>query len=42
MGWRLAQLPLPLMAAAAEKTTPGVSLVTGPEGGLVIVHGPTP
>jgi hypothetical protein len=38
----LAQLPLPVMAAAAEKITPGMSLVTGLEGGLVPVHGPTP
>jgi hypothetical protein len=38
----LVQLPLPLMAAAAEKIASEVSLVTGPEGGLVIVHGPTP
>jgi hypothetical protein len=37
----MGQLLLPVMAAAAEKIMPGVSLVTGPEGGLVIVHGPT-
>src|SRR5260221_14521058 len=43
MRWMMAamlpQLPLPLVPAGAAEVAPGVGLVTGPEGGLVIVHG---
>src|SRR5260221_14569922 len=43
MRWMMAamlpQLPLPLLPAGAAEVAPGVGLVTGPEGGLVIVHG---
>ena len=35
----LTQLPLPLLPAAAEEIAPGVGVVTGPDGGLVCVHG---
>ncbi len=39
MAAMLTQLPLPLLPAGAAEVAPGVGLVTGPEGGLVIVHG---
>src|SRR5260221_10951745 len=43
MRWMMAamlpQLPLPLVPAGAAEVAPGVGLVTGPEGGLVLVHG---
>jgi len=39
MAAMLTQLPLPLLPAGAAEIAPGVGLVTGPEGGLVIVHG---
>jgi lambda repressor-like predicted transcriptional regulator len=35
----LSQLPLPLLPAAAGEIAPGVGLLTGDDGGLVIVHG---
>src|SRR6266851_8978901 len=45
-GWRgwivaamLTQLPLPLLPPGAAEIAPGVGVVTGPEGGLVVVHG---
>jgi len=43
MGWMMAgmltQLPLPLLPAGAAEIAPGVGLVTGSGGGLVVVHG---
>jgi transposase len=39
MAGMLTQLPLPLLPAAAEEIAAGVGLVTGPDGGLVVVHG---
>src|SRR5258707_3006810 len=42
-GWIMAamlpQLPLPLLPPGAAEIAPGVGVVTGPEGGLVVVHG---
>jgi transposase-like protein len=35
----LGQLPLPLLPAGAAEIAPGVGLLTGEDGGLVIVHG---
>jgi transposase len=35
----LSQPVLPLLPAGAEEIAPGVGLVTGPDGGLVVVHG---
>src|SRR5260221_13157592 len=39
MAAMLTQLPLPLLPAGAAEIAPGVGVVTGPEGGLVVVHG---
>ena len=43
MGWMMArmlgQLPLPLLPPGAAEIAPGVGLLTGEDGGLVIVHG---
>ena len=39
MAGMLTQLPLPLLPAGAAEIGPGVGLVTGDGGGLVIVHG---
>jgi hypothetical protein len=39
MAGMLTQLPLPLLPAGAAEIAPGVGLVTGEGGGLVIVHG---
>jgi transposase-like protein len=39
MARMLSQLPLPLMPAGAAEIAPGVGLVVGEDGGLVIVHG---
>ena len=43
MGWMMArmlgQLPLPWLPPGAAKVAPGVGLLTGEDGGLVIVHG---
>ena len=39
MAAMLTQLPLPLLPADAEEIAPGVGLVTGTGGGLVLVHG---
>ena len=43
MGWMMAgmltQLPLPLLPAGAAEIAPGVGLVAGAGGGLVVVHG---
>ena len=39
MAGMLTQLPLPLLPGAAEEVAAGVGLVTGPDGGLVVVHG---
>src|SRR5580692_3314066 len=39
MAGMLTQLPLPLLPAGAAEIAPGVGLVTGGGGGLVIVHG---
>ena len=39
MARMLSQLPLPLLPAGAAEIAPGVGLVTGTEGGLVVVHG---
>jgi hypothetical protein len=39
MGRMLTQPVLPLLPAGAAEIAPGVGLVTGPDGGLVIVHG---
>jgi Helix-turn-helix domain len=35
----LSQLPLPLLLHGAAEIAPGVGLVTGEDGGLVVVHG---
>ena len=35
----LGQLPLPLLPPGAAEIAPGVGLLTGEDGGLVIVHG---
>src|SRR5258708_15836594 len=39
MAAMLTQLPLPTLPAGAAEIAPGVGLVTGPDGGLVCVHG---
>ncbi len=39
MAAMLTQLPLPLLPPGAAEIAPGVGVVTGPEGGLVVVHG---
>ena len=39
MARMLSQLPLPLMPAGAAEIAPGVGMVAGEDGGLVIVHG---
>ena len=43
MGWMMArmlgELPLPLLPPGAAEIAPGVGLLTGEDGGLVIVHG---
>ncbi len=39
MGRMLSQPVLPLLPAGAKEIAPGVGLVTGPDGGLVMVHG---
>src|SRR5258708_8256363 len=39
MGRMLSQPVLPMLPAGAEEIAPGVGLVTGPDGGLVVVHG---
>ncbi len=39
MARMLGQLPLPLLPPGAAEIAPGVGLVTGDDGGLVIVHG---
>ena len=39
MARMLGQLPLPLLPAGAAEIAPGVGLLTGEDGGLVIVHG---
>src|SRR5260221_363956 len=39
MAAMLTQLPLPLLPGSATEIAPGVGVVTGPEGGLVLVHG---
>ena len=39
MAAMLTQLPLPALPAGAAEIAPGVGLVTGPDGGLVCVHG---
>jgi transposase len=39
MAAMLTQLPLPLLPDGAAEIAPGVGLVTGPGGGLVLVHG---
>jgi transposase-like protein len=39
MARMLSQLPLPLLPAGAAEIAPGVGLLTGADGGLVIVHG---
>src|SRR5512142_1706673 len=39
MARMLSQLPLPLLPAGAAEIAPGVGLVAGEDGGLVIVHG---
>src|SRR6516225_4288476 len=39
MGRLLGQLPLPLLPAGAAEIAPGVGMLTGAEGGLVVVHG---
>src|SRR5215470_13757330 len=39
MARMLGQLPLPLLPADAAEVAPGVGLLTGDDGGLVIVHG---
>jgi transposase len=39
MAAMLTQLPLPLLPDGAVEIAPGVGVVTGPEGGLVLVHG---
>jgi transposase len=39
MARMLGQLPLPLLPAGAVEIAPGVGLLTGGDGGLVVVHG---
>jgi transposase-like protein len=39
MAAMLTQLPLPLLPAGAVEIAPGVGVVTGAQGGLVLVHG---
>src|SRR5258708_39279223 len=43
MGWMMGRMRsqpvLPMLPAGAEEIAPGVGLVTGPDGGLVVVHG---
>jgi lambda repressor-like predicted transcriptional regulator len=39
MARMLSQLPLPLLPAGAAEIAPGVGLLAGEDGGLVIVHG---
>src|SRR5260370_30055672 len=39
MARRVGQLPLPLLPAGAAEIAPGVGLLTGRDGGLVVVHG---
>ena len=39
MACMLGQLPLPLLQPGAAEIAPGVGLLTGEDGGLVIVHG---
>ncbi len=39
MARMLGQLPLPLLPAGAAEVAPGVGLLTGDDGGLVVVHG---
>jgi hypothetical protein len=39
MAAMLTQLPLPMMPGSAAEVAPGVGLVTGPDGGLVVAHG---
>ena len=39
MAGMLTQLPLPLLPAGAAEIAPGVGLVAGEDGGLVVVHG---
>src|SRR5260370_11932681 len=39
MARMLGQLPLPLLPAGAAEIAPGVGLLTGRDGGLVVVHG---
>jgi hypothetical protein len=39
MARMLSQLPLPLLPARAAEIAPGVGLLAGQDGGLVIVHG---
>jgi|HubBroStandDraft_1064217.scaffolds.fasta_scaffold36629_1 transposase len=39
MAAMLTQLPLPLLPGGSDEIAPGVGVVTGPEGGLVVVHG---
>ena len=39
MARMLGQLPLPLLPPGAAQIAPGVGLLTGEDGGLVIVHG---
>ena len=39
MARMLSQLPLPLLPAGAAEIAPGVGLLGGEDGGLVVVHG---
>ena len=39
MARMLGQLPLPLLPAGAAEVGPGAGLLTGEDGGLVVVHG---
>ena len=39
MARMLSQLPLPLLPEGAAEIAPGVGLLAGVDGGLVIVHG---
>src|SRR5260221_441215 len=39
MAAMLTQLPLPMLPGSATEIAPGVGVVTGAEGGLVLVHG---
>src|SRR6266513_2764583 len=39
MARMLGQLPLPLLPAGAAEVAPGVGVLTGEDGGLVVVHG---